>query len=270
MALASPRTEHSYITTAAFNGSIFQYTTQLNSTTLKREGRLTAVTTNPSGVALSAANCPPGRILRETGNKLYPGVHPGLAVGDTFNGTVVGTTATNKYWVLVYDAQTGVRGYVDPNGSIFTTYSTDKPVEIIDPLESAVGAAATRLGGPIYTLGNITTTGGSVIQQKPVLAATSGILTLTAAQTVGGVVTQSPSSMQSVNLPATADIITAMGSNVGTTSEFIYINTSANIATVTAGDGSTTLVGVATVAATTSARFIIRIASATTVVLYRA
>ena len=283
MALASPRSEHSYITTAAFNGSIFEYTTQLNRTTLKREGKLTAITTNPSGVALSAANCPAGRILRETGNRLYPGVHPGLAVGDTFNGTVVGTTATNKYWVLIYDAQTGVRGYVDPNGSIFTTYSTDKPVEIIDPLESAVGAAATRLGGPIYTLGNITTTGGSisasgniittggsVIQQKPVLAAGTGLLTLTAAQTVGGVVTQAPSSTQSVTLPATADIITTMGSNIGTTSEFIYINTSANVATVTAGDVSTTLVGVATVAATTSARFIIRIASATTVVLYRA
>jgi cation transporter-like permease len=62
-----------------------------------------------------------------------------------------------------------------------------------------------------------------------------------------------------------------MGSTVGLTSEFIYINTSgANIATITAGDGSTTLVGAVTVAVTTSARFIIRIASATTVVLYRA
>ena len=269
MALASPRSEHSYITTAAFNGSIFEYTTQLNRTTLKREGRLTAITTSPTGVALSAVNCPPGRILRETGHKLYPGVHPGLAVGDTFGGTTVGTTATNKYWVLVYDAQTGVRGFIDPNGSIFTTYSTDKPVEISDALESA-GGAATRLGGPIFTVGNITTTGGSVIQQKPVLAAGTGLLTLTAAQTVGGVVTQAPSSMQSVTLPATADIISAMGSYVGTTSEFIYMNTSANVATVTAGDGSTTLVGVATVAATTSARFIIRIATSTTVVLYRA
>jgi hypothetical protein len=269
MPLASHRTEHSYISVAAFNGNIFQYTTQLNSTTLKREGKLTSISATPTGVALSAVNCPPGRILRETGNKLYPGTHPGLAVGDTFSGATVGTTATNKYWVLVYDAQTGVRGFIDPNGPLFTTYSTDKPIEISDALESA-GGAATRLGGPIFTAGNITTTGGSVIQQKPVLAASIAPLTLTAAQTVGGVVTQAPLGAQAVNLPATADIISAMGSYVGTTTEFIYINTSANVATVTAGDGSTTLVGVMTVAATTSARFIIRIATSTTVVLYRA
>lgn len=264
------RSKRSYITTAAFNNNIFQYTTQLNSSNLKNEGKLTTIATSPTGTALTAVNCPAGRILRETGSKLYPGVHPGLAVGDTFSGTVFGTTATNKYWVKVFDAQTGVSGFVDPNSSLITLYNSDKALEIQDALENA-GGVATRLGAPVYTAGNITTTGGSVIQNRPVLASGTAIVTLTAAQTVGGVVTQAPVAAQAVNLPATADIITAMGSFVGTTSEFVYINTSgANIATITAGDGSTTLVGAAAVAVSTSARFIVRIASVTTVVLYRA
>jgi len=262
------RSKRSYITTGAFNSVIYQYTTQLNGTTLKNEGKLTAVTTSPAGTALTATNCPAGRILRELGMKLYPGVHPGLAVGDTFGGAVVGTTATNKYWVKVFDAQTGVRGYIDPNAALFSVYNSDKSLEIQDAQENA-GGAPTRLGQPIFTAGNITTTAGSIIQQRPVNAVATGAVTLTAAQTVGGVVTQAAAGTQNLTLPATADIISAMGSYVGTTSEFIYINTAAQAVTVTAGDGNTTFVGSVAVN-NTSARFIIRIASATTVVLYRA
>ena len=149
------RSKRSYITTAAFNNSIFQYTTQLNSSNLKNEGKLTTIATSPTGTALTAVNCPAGRILRETGSKLYPGVHPGLAVGDTFSGTVFGTTATNKYWVKVFDAQTGVSGFVDPNSSLITLYNSDKALEIQDALENA-GGVATRLGQPVNTAGNVT------------------------------------------------------------------------------------------------------------------
>ena len=149
------RSKRSYITTGAFNSSIFQYTTQLNGTTLRTEGKLTAVTTSPNGTTLTATNCPAGRILRELGAKLYPGVHPGLAVGDTFSGAVVGTTATNKYWVKVFDAQTGVRGFIDPNAPTFTVYNSDKSIEIQDALENA-GGVPTRLGQPVNTAGNVT------------------------------------------------------------------------------------------------------------------
>jgi hypothetical protein len=159
MALAyegdNARSKRSYIATTAFNGSIYQYTTQLNGSLLKNEGRLTALTVTPSGVAITSANCPAGRILREIGAKLYPGVHPGLAVGDTFNGAVVGTTATNRYWVKVFDAVTGARGFIDPNNSIFTVYNSDKSIELIDAAELA-GGAATRLGQPVITAGNVT------------------------------------------------------------------------------------------------------------------
>ena len=256
------RSKRSYISTGAFNSVIYQYTTQLNGTTLKNEGRLTAVTTSPAGTALTATNCPAGRILREIGRKLYPGVNPGLAVGDTFSGAVVGTTATNKFWVLVFDAQTGVRGFIDPNAPTFTTYNTDKSVEVIDAQENAGGAPA-RLGPALPA---------TVTTQKNVLSAGTGVLTLTAAQTVGGVVAQAPGAAQAVNLPSTASLIAWMGgANVGAANEFVYINTSgANIATITAGDVSTTIVGAAAVAVSSSARFFITMATATTVILYRA
>lgn len=148
------RSKRSYITTGAFNSVIYQYVTQLNPSNLRNEGKLIPVTAAPSGTALTATNCPAGRILREVGRKLYPGVNPGLAVGDTFSGTVFGTTATNKYWVLVYDAQTGVKGYIDPNAAIFTIYNSDKSVEISDAFESA-GGTPTRLGQPVNTAGNV-------------------------------------------------------------------------------------------------------------------
>ena len=176
MALAyegdNARSKRSYITTGAFNGSIFQYTTQLNGANLRNEGRLTAITASPAGTTLTAANCPAGRILREVGRKLYPGVHPGLAVGDTFSGAVVGTTATNKYWVLVFDAQTGVRGFIDPNGPLFTTYNTDKSIEILDALENA-GGVPTRLGAPVNTAGTVTAGGQIRSSTVTALATTS-------------------------------------------------------------------------------------------------
>ena len=75
-----------------------------------------------------------------------------------------------------------------------------------------------------------------------------------------------------LTLPATADIIAQMGgANIGATSEFTLIQTAANNVTVTAGDGNTTFsgAGAATVVNAAAARFIIRIATATTVVLFR-
>ena len=266
----------SYITTAAFNGSIYQYTTALNTTNFNTEGQLALITTLPSGAAVSSTNCPAGRILRVLGKKLYPGANPGLVLGDKYQGTTVSNNNLNHVWVSVFDSVTGLRGFIDPNASLFAIYNVDRNRAFVDVAETA-GGTPTRLGPSIYTGGsvtaggNITTTGGAVIQYKPVLASGTGVLTLTAAQTVGGVVTQAPGAAQAVNLPSTASLISAMGSTVGTTCEFVYINTSgANIATMTAGDISTTFVGAVAVAVSTSARFIIAIASATTVVVYRA
>ena len=266
--LNSASSKRSYITTSAFNTSIYTYTTRLNTSNFKYEGQLAVVSTLPSGAALSATNCPAGRILRETGRKLYPGANPGLVSGDTYNGSTVSGNTLNHMWVLVFDSVTGLRGFIDPNAPGFTVYNSDRNAAFVD-LGEQTGGAPTRLGQSVFTSGNITTTGGSVIQYKPVTAlGTSGASTLTATQTVGGVVTQTATGAQALNLPATSALIAAMGSTVGTTCELTYINLAAQNVTLTAGDGNTTIVGSAVVN-NTSARFIISIASATTVVVYR-
>jgi hypothetical protein len=227
------RSKRSYITTGAFNGSIFQYTTQLNGTTLSTEGRLTAITTSPNGTTLTAANCPRGRILREVGAKLYPGVHPGLAVGDTFSGAVVGTTATNKYWVKVFDAQTGVRGFIDPNAAIFTVYNSDKALEIQDPFENA-GGAPTRLGQPIFTAGDVIA-GGQVRSSTVTTDSTSVSGTLTINPTLGQVFRFTATMSGAVTLAATA------GSAAAAPGSIVYIVFANGGGQTVIGDQSTVL-----------------------------
>jgi hypothetical protein len=144
----------SYITTAAFNGSIYQYTTQLNTTNFNTEGQLAAITTLPSGAAVTSTNCPAGRILRVVGRKLYPGANPGLVLGDKYNGTTVSNNNLNHVWVAVFDSVTGLRGYIDPNASIFAIYSTDRNRAFVDVGETA-GGTPTRLGQSVYTGGNV-------------------------------------------------------------------------------------------------------------------
>jgi hypothetical protein len=148
----------SYITTAAFNGSIYQYTTALNTTTFNTEGQLSAITTLPSGVAVSSTNCPAGRILRVVGRKLYPGANPGLVLGDKYQGTTVANNNLNHVWVSVFDSVTGLRGFIDPNASLFAIYSTDRNRAFVD-VEETVGGVPTRLGPSIYTGGSVTAVG---------------------------------------------------------------------------------------------------------------
>jgi len=133
------RSKRSYVSTGAFNGSVYTYTTALNPSTLKQEGKLTAITTSPTGVTLSATNCPGGRVLRENGRKLYPGINVGLLSGDTYQGVAnfqAATEAANHMWVGVFDAVTGVKGFINPNASTFVVYNSDKSLEVVDIYET--------------------------------------------------------------------------------------------------------------------------------------
>lgn len=67
-------------------------------------------------------------------------------------------------------------------------------------------------------------------------------------------------------LPSTASIIAALGGAVGSTITFSVVNTGASTVTLTAASGTTTIVGVAALAATSAAQVFVTIASATTVV----
>ena len=152
-----PRSKRSYITTGAFNNDIWAYQTQMNPTTFKTEGHLVAATL-PSGTTLTAALCPAGRILREVGRKLFPGVHPGLVATDTWNSVAVGTSTsyTGHMMVLVFDAVTGLKGFIDANNEILAIYNSDRANDFVDANENpSTGGAPARLGQSLYTAGNV-------------------------------------------------------------------------------------------------------------------
>jgi microcystin-dependent protein len=120
----------SYITTATFDTYFFSYSTSINRS-LETVGTLTAVTGATSG------NCPKGRVLRENGRKLYPGANPGITT----------------YMVGVYDAQTMLSGFIDPNAKVFQIYNTDKPNFLLDGVDPTTDS--TDRGGSVYTRGDV-------------------------------------------------------------------------------------------------------------------
>jgi hypothetical protein len=190
----------SYITTAAFNGSIYQYTTALNTTNFNTEGQLALITTLPSGAAVSSTNCPAGRILREVGKKLYPGANPGLVLGDKYQGTTVANNNLNHVWVSVFDSVTGLRGFIDPNASLFAIYNVDRNRAFVDVAETA-GGTPTRLGPSIYTggsvtaVGNVTSSGtvtGDTVSSSGNVVVGGQLRLTTATKTIPYVVTTSP------------------------------------------------------------------------------
>jgi hypothetical protein len=119
-----------YIATNTFNDYFYSYSTSITAQ-LDTIGTLSAVTGATSG------NCPAGRVLRENGRKLYPGANPGITT----------------YLVGVYDAQTMLSGFIDPNASVFQIYNTDKPTYLADGVEPTVGS--TDRGPSVYTRGDV-------------------------------------------------------------------------------------------------------------------
>jgi hypothetical protein len=168
------RSLKTYMTTDTFFNNIRVYESQSNTTTLNKEGRLTtpgtaanittvALRNVSTGANLVLADCPAGRFLRETGKRLFPGIHPGLTMGDKYNGAVVGYHSTQTTWVYVIDSVTGCSFYINPNDSVFSVYSYDKSFDIDSHLEdigSVSGAAVLTLGNvrslnPVVSLGTV-------------------------------------------------------------------------------------------------------------------
>jgi len=87
-------------------------------------------------------NCPAGRILRETGRKLYPDANPGVPT----------------LMVGVYDNITLLNGFIDPNASTFAVYSTD--VSNFYPTGVDPTTGVTDVGPPVYTNGLVMSIGG--------------------------------------------------------------------------------------------------------------
>jgi len=247
----------SYISTAAFNTDIFSYSTaQVNGTYVGTLAVLAAAT---------AANCPQGRILHETGKKLYPGANPNI----------------NDYLVSVYDPLSMLTGFINPNDTVFSLMNTDRANFFLDgPNGTGTGLSAPARANPLYTRGDILAGGrldlsgnaliyGILSDVQSVTALADADAVVTAAQIAGGILTGNLTAARAYQLPTAESIINLLGTAVGTTIEFTYINTAAtNVATFTVNT-NTTIVGAATVAGSSSARFLVRVASATAVVVYR-
>jgi hypothetical protein len=120
-----------YITTEAFNNAIYSYAVTVNSVSYQVTGSLTVL------AAATSSNCPEGRLLRETGKKLYAGANPGI------------TTTM----VSVFDEVSGLTGFIDPNSPLFSVYSGDKSVYDTDGVDPATSLL--DFGPPVYTRGDL-------------------------------------------------------------------------------------------------------------------
>ena len=193
----------SYISTAPFNNNFFTYTTSINS-----EGTTIGTFTSVTGATVS--NCPAGRVLRETGRKIYPGANPNV----------------NTYMVSVYDQQTQLTGFIDPNSSVWCIYNNDKPnfwPDGVDPTTQV-----TDQGLSIYTLGNITSQG---------FISTASYLTVAGNALVVGNTSTLGSALVAGNLSTIGNI--AGGANI-TARTFISSGTSMSaFTTMTAGKFAT-------------------------------
>lgn len=98
-------------------------------------------------------------------------------------------------------------------------------------------------------------------------------VTLTAAQSIGAVVAHTPTSNKLVTTATGAEIIAELGAQakVGQTFEVVVVNLggASHTSTFTAGATGVTVTGVATVTHGTSATFIGRVTTASTVTFYR-
>ena len=105
-----------------------------------------------------------------------------------------------------------------------------------------------------------------------VAASNTGATTLTAAQSVGAVITATPTAGRTITTATLADIKAELGDQfkVGQTFELHVVNLAADTHALTlAGGDGVTVVGAAAVAAASSGTFVGRIASATAAVFYR-
>lgn len=113
---------------------------------------------------------------------------------------------------------------------------------------------------------------GRATTGQVVLAGTDAATTLTAAQSIEGIVTVTPTASRTYTTATAADIISELGNSakVGQTFEVTIVNLAANTHAVTfAGGTGVSVTGSATVAHATSGTYLGRMASATTVVYYR-
>lgn len=121
-----------YLAMENFQADFFEYTV-----TKSIQGQRVVTTGTLTAVTADTSKTPQGRTLRETGKKLYPNAHPGITT----------------YMVGVYDDQTGLNGYINPNSPVFTVLNSDKPTYLPDGRDPGSYGGVNQ-GQGIYTRGN--------------------------------------------------------------------------------------------------------------------
>jgi hypothetical protein len=120
----------SFIAAAEFDTQFFSYVTSVSST-----GVVTGTLSPVQGA--TPGTCPPGRLLKETGRKLYPDVNPGVI----------------SPMVAVYDEVSFLTGYIDVNSAIFAVYNTEN--SYTTPRGYVPFTSTLNSGPPIYSDGPI-------------------------------------------------------------------------------------------------------------------
>jgi hypothetical protein len=154
-----------YISTAAFNSFFFAYTFTGPSpaNNFVGSGALSAVV-NSSGVAVTASDCPAGRVLRTNGKRLYPDAA----------GIPVASLADRTPLIGVFDYHTNLSGFINPNATVFALYNVDKPVDNVDG--TGAGSTNNTRGMSVYTGGNVNAV-GDITSTTGNIAATAGTVT---------------------------------------------------------------------------------------------
>ena len=119
-------------------------------------------------------------------------------------------------------------------------------------------------------VGGLTITGNLKQLQAVTNIADGASMVLTTAGILGGIHTATLTTARATTTPTAAALIAELGSVVGTSVKFSYINLAAFVATMTGGTG-VTIVGLATTAATAglASRWQVVVTAPTTVSIYR-
>ena len=119
-------------------------------------------------------------------------------------------------------------------------------------------------------VGSLTITGQLQQVQAVTNIADGASMVLPIAAIQGGIVTSTLTTARTITTGTAASIISALGSVVGTSVQYSYINLAAYVATLSGGTG-VTIVGLATTAATAgqASRWQVVVTAPTTVSIYR-
>ena len=155
-----------YISTEAFNNDFFTYTVTTDANGLQT-GTFTQV------ADATTVNCPAGRVLRDNGKRLHPGAHPNVTYA----------------MIGVFDPQTFLSGYINPNSPIFAMFNSDKAYFADTDLTPAAGFGrgfdSNLSSSGLINEGLAVFTNGNVIAGKQVYADKRFSTTGAAVATVG-------------------------------------------------------------------------------------